>query len=584
VHRVFRCFFAIHGSAHRILLATSTILLGSVQVAHAQDSGARLQNLQREIDQRNNISPALPTPEKKEKSAIVKEADTQKILVKSFKITGLSLISDEVAQSAIASMRNQELSFLQLKEVGQQVADLYAAIGRLAIAVIPEQDVEDGVIEIRIIEARVGSIFISPAKDGKLLHIEERVANGFISKGNAAGQFLNLDQLNRSKALINELPGVSAEVALSKSQTDGRSDIQVFLEESPMVAARVDASNTGSASTGEIQTALSLNINNPRRVGDAVNIDAIRSEGSSFVTLKYWVPAGYDGLRIAPGVSALNYRSLSNFSSTISNGNAHVAGFYLTYPWIRDAGNVRSINLSAEIKDYQNFSNDIQSSAYGIKKLNAGISGYWIGEKQSISYGINFGLGNLIIKNSTQLLNDQSQTGSQTTGDFSKLNLNLTFNSDLPIAKTTARLVMSGQLASKNLNSSEQMYLGGLDGVRAYPVAQGGGSQGLLASVEITHNYPNQLQLGAFVDMGIIQQYKLNWSSALQGNTQADNTYSLSAIGLLAKYAWQNFQLQSAMAFRIGDNPLRSSTGAQLNTDNRYNSVQVWLRGTYFFN
>jgi hemolysin activation/secretion protein len=555
-----------------------------VQVAHAQDSGARIQNLQREIDQRNNISPALPVPEKKEKGVIAQDADSPKILVKSFKITGLSLISEEQAQAAVASRRNQELTFAQLQEAGQRISDLYAAIDRLAIAVIPEQDVNDGLIEIRIIEARVGAVLIKQATDGQSLRLMERVAHGFISKGNAAGQFLNLEKLNRSKALINELPGVRAEVALSKSQTDGRSDIQVFLEESPVVAARVDISNTGSASTGEIQTALSLNINNPRRVGDAVNIDAIRSDGSSFVTLKYWLPAGYDGWRIAPGVSALDYRSLSSFSSTISNGNARVAGFYLTYPWIRDAGNVRSINLSAEIKDYQNFSNDIQSSAYGIKKLNAGISGYWIGEKQSIGYSINFGLGNLIIKNSTQLLNDQSQTGSQTAGDFSKLNLNLTFNSDLPIAKTTARLVMSGQLASKNLNSSEQMYLGGLDGVRAYPVAQGGGSQGLLASVEITHNYPNQLQLGAFIDMGIIQQYKLNWSSALQGNTQADNTYSLSAIGLLAKYAWQNFQLQSAMAFRIGDNPLRSSTGAQLNTDNRYNSVQVWLRGTYFFN
>jgi hemolysin activation/secretion protein len=584
VLRVFRIYIAIHGSAHWILLATSTILLGSVQVAHAQDSGARLQNLQREIDQRNNISPTLPVPEKKEKGVIAQDADSPKILVKSFKITGLSLISEEQAQATVASRRNQELTFAQLQEAGQKIADLYADIGRLAIAVIPEQDVNDGLIEIRIIEARVGAILIKSATDGQSLPLMERVANGFISEGNAAGQFLSLDRLSRSKALINELPGVSAQVALSKSQTDGHSDIEVSLEESPRISSRVEASNTGSASTGEIQTTLALNINNPRQVGDAVNMDAVHSEGSSFLTLKYWSPAGYDGWRIAPGVSALNYRSLASFSSNLSNGSAHVAGFYMTYPWIRDTNSSRSVNLSAEVKDYQNFSDGNQSSSYSVKKLNAGVSGFWTGEKQSISYALNFGLGNLSIKNETQLEKDKILPGPQTEGDFAKLNLNLAFNSDLPIAKTTARLVLTGQLASKNLNSSEQMYLGGLDGVRAYPVAQGGGSQGLLASVEITHNYPNQLQLGAFVDMGIIQQYKLNWSSALQGNTQANNTYSLSAIGLLAKYAWQNFQLQSAMAFRIGDNPLRSSTGAQLNTDNRYNSVQVWLRGTYFLN
>jgi hemolysin activation/secretion protein len=280
----------------------------------------------------------------------------------------------------------------------------------------------------------------------------------------------------------------------------------------------------------------------------------------------------------------LTYRSLPGFSSTKSNGTANVAGLYATYAWRRDGTETRTVNLSIESKNYQNLTNDAEVSAYGATKLTAGVAGALMGEKQSLSYAVNVGLGHLGINNAAQLSSDQSASGPQTSGQFAKLSVNLGLNADLPVKNTSARLTLNGQLASKNLNSSEQMYLGGPDSVRAYPVAQGGGSQGIVGSLEVTHAYAQALQLAAFFDLGVIQQYKFNWSPALQGSTKADNTYSLKAAGLAVKYAWSDFQLQAVLAFRLGDNPLHSSTGAQLNTDNAYRKAQAWVKGSYLFN
>lgn len=550
----------------------------------AQDAGARQQNLQREIDQRR-AEPQLTAPlHKKDTDVKTQEAPQTKLLVKQFKITGVSLITQAQAQAAVEAKLNQELTFEQIQEAGQSIADLYAEIGRIAAAVIPEQDVLNGIVEIRIIEAKVGSVLIQKPAEGNSTRLQDDVAKAFISAGNAAGQFISLDKLNRSKALLNELPSVNAQVSLSKSQADGSSDIQVSLQEGSLFTGRADVSNSGSGSTGALQNMWGLNLNNPLGIGDAATLDMALSQGSTFATAKYWLPVGYDGWRVAPGVSALTYRSLSSFSNTISNGNASVAGLYSTYALTRDGTDTRSLNFSVENKKYQNFSNDAETSAYSIEKISAGVGGSWFSEKQGLSYAVNAGFGNLNISNSSQLLNDLSQTGAQTSGRYAKLGLNLSFNTDLPIKNTSARLSLNGQVSSKNLNSSEQLFLGGPDSVRAYPVAQGGGSQGYVTSLEVTHTYADGLQLGVFYDLGVIQQYKFNWSTSLQGSTKADNIYTLRAAGLSAKYVWNNFQLQGALAYRLGQNPLHNSTGAQLNSDNSYRSVQAWVKGTFTFN
>jgi hypothetical protein len=52
---------------------------------------------------------------------------------------------------------------------------------------------------------------------------------------------------------------------------------------------------------------------------------------------------------------------------------------------------------------------------------------------------------------------------------------------------------------------------------------------------------------------------------------------------MLAKYSSDKVQVQAALAYRIGANPLYNQTGQQLNVDNQYRQVQFWLKGSFFF-
>jgi hypothetical protein len=90
------------------------------------------------------------------------------------------------------------------------------------------------------------------------------------------------------------------------------------------------------------------------------------------------------------------------------------------------------------------------------------------------------------------------------------------------------------------------------------------------------------LQVGAFFDAGLIQQYITTYTN-WQGQTRANNSYSLYATGLSAKYQYQKVQLSGALAWRVGNNPLYNSSGQQLNADNQYRSVQGWIKGSLYF-
>ena len=562
-------------------ILAALLACGHSSIAFAQagpEAGALQQQLQREAD-RERASPPPESLIKKQPTPSKPISGDQTIEVNSFKVTGITLITQEQAQAVLKPFTNRKLTFDQIKEAGSAITGLYSQMGRVAQAVVPPQDVVNGQIWIKIIEGKVGNVIIDLDK-GSPSRLKSEVIQKFIYANNTPGDFIDLNGLERSLALLNETPGNEVNGELSQGEQEETSNIQVNAKDTGLFAGRVDTSNYGANNTGVGQVAGNLSLNNPSGNGDQATLDVIGSQGSVYGQFKYGMPVGYDGWRVAAGVSALDYKSLSSFSSTVTQGTSQVYGLYSTYALERGAKSNKSVVVNFENKNYNNQTSGQQTSNYQINNLSAGINGNNFLDQAYVNWGVTATAGHLSINNTSQANNDTQ--GAATQGYFGKLSFNGSVTQPLPIERTNLMTSIYGQLANKNLNSAEQFYLGGPYGVRAYPVAQGGGSQGAIASVEVTHTYENQLQLGAFFDAGLVQQYKTtypNW----QGLTNAANTYPLYALGPLAKYNYEKIQLQAALAFRIGNNPLYNQSGQQLNVSNQYNSVQAWVKGTFFF-
>jgi hemolysin activation/secretion protein len=183
--------------------------------------------------------------------------------------------------------------------------------------------------------------------------------------------------------------------------------------------------------------------------------------------------------------------------------------------------------------------------------------------------------------NINQYAQDTGTAG--TAGAYQKLSFSVGRMQALEsLPGTTWQISAYGQLATKNLNSAEQLYLGGPYAVRAYPVAQGGGSQGVVFSTELQHRLDRNWQVGVFADIGLIQQYVATFND-WRGLTNADNTYALGAAGITTKFTYETINISAALAMRLGNNPLYTQTGQQLNADNAYRTVQAWLRASWAF-
>ena len=561
------------------LLLIGLIGLHGTSIAQAPDAGALQQQLQREVDQER----PTPAPEgflkKKERELTPPKPGEALIDVKGFKVTGITLITEPQALEVLKPYTNKQLTVTQIKEAANEVALLYQRIGRVAQATLPPQNVTDGIIEIKMIEGRMGDVIIERFKEspGKL---KSEVIQQFFYANNPQGDLLSLPGLERSLALLNELPGTVIEGQMTEGSAAGTSNISIVSAETPWFNGRVDASNYGSASTGVPQAIASLSLNNLAGIGDQFTIDAIGSQGSIYGQVRYGMPVGYDGWKVSVGANNLNYKTLTSFSPTISEGNAQVYGIYSTYAITRTSSSQSNLIINYENKNYVNKTNSIEVSNYQLNNISLGLNGYQRASDSSVSWGITAIAGSLAINNTTQANNDLN--GAATSGGFGKLTFNGAYTQQLPIERTSAQLSAYGQIANKNLNSAEQFYLGGPYGIRAYPVAQGGGSQGAIASLEVTHRYDQHIFLGAFFDAGVVQQY-VSTFAGWQGLTNAANTYPLYATGLTAKYSHGKFLVQAALAFRVGSNPLYNQNGQQLNVDNAYRSPQGWIKGTFYF-
>ncbi|MBT8607987.1 ShlB/FhaC/HecB family hemolysin secretion/activation protein [Polynucleobacter paneuropaeus] len=546
------------------------------------DAGA----LQRELDlqvQRESQTPLVQQP-KLEQTPVEKKG--QQITVSRFTFEGNTLFTTSELEKVVKSWTGKSVYISELQDAAIAIQEFYSTQGRIAQASLPPQEIKDGVVLIKVLEGKMGSVIVEPVdatgKTSSRFSLERTKA--YITYGVGGQVYIKTQPIERAMLLLNETPGVSATGAFEPGSDAGLSNFKVKLSDTPWFSGQAALSNYGSASTGAAQALASLSLNNLSGIGDQVNLNAIQSQGSGYVVGNYIVPIGYDGWKVGVQSSYLQYMTVPNWTSTPSAGSAATFQANTTYALQRSQSANSTAKLSIENRSYNNVQTNPVSTltSYQVTASNAIINGdLAMSDGSIVNYSAGYVFGNLGIRDLSQSQADQNGVG--TAGSYSKLTFSLSHAQDLSfLPETTWTNSVYGQLASKNLNSSEQIYLGGAYGVRAYPTSQGGGSQGAIFSTELMHRLNENWQVGAFGDLGIVQQY-VNLYKGWQGLTNANNNYQLGDAGVSAKYSYERAVVSASLAFRVGNNPLYNSSGQQLNVDNSYKTMQAWVRASIPF-
>jgi hemolysin activation/secretion protein len=169
----------------------------------------------------------------------------------------------------------------------------------------------------------------------------------------------------------------------------------------------------------------------------------------------------------------------------------------------------------------------------------------------------------------------QAEQEAGVAGRFAKLRYSLTRTQTLTDS-LSGYVSLSGQLASRNMDSSEELYLGGPLNVRSYGGSQGGATQGNLTTFELRQNLPEQTQLTGFYDVGNVQMYKFNTPGV------AYNSYFLQGVG--ASFSWngpEGLVLKAIVAHRLGE--LNSAVFTYLSQNGGISSNRLWLNASIPF-
>ena len=473
------------------------------------------------------------------------------VRVNMLQVTGQSIFSDTDLVAASGFVTGGDFNLRQLRQLAARISAFYNERGYfLAQAYLPPQDLSGGSVTIAVIEGRYGKIGLNNRSS-----LRDGVARGVLS-GVDNGDIVATAPLERRLLLLSDIPGVAVRSTLSPGQAVGTSDLLVDINAGRRVSGSVEADNGGNRFTGAFRFGGSLNLNNPTGHGDLLSVRALAStSGLAYGRAAYQTLVGNSTIGMA--FSHVRYELGREFKSLDADGTANVVSLFGSHPLIRS----RRANLYAlgalEAKFFKDRLGAAETETRRrIKVLSLGLSGNHLdnlGGGGSNVYSIGTSLGDLDIRSPADRAFDR--VTARSNGGYAKLQASVAREQNVagPLSMYVAA---RGQIASKNLDSSEKIELGGPYAVRAYPEGEAYGDEGYVATAEArlllpAFALPGRLQLIGFIDVGAIRFAKNPWFDG-------PNVARRSGIGAGVNWnAPNNFLVQATYAHKLGG---RSST------------------------
>ena len=367
-----------------------------------------------------------------------------------------------------------------------------------AAAYLPPQTHSDGTLTIRILAGRYGKINIensAAVSDGQLKRMTHALREGAPIEGKS---------LETALYNIAALGGIEAAGLLSPGTAFGTSDLTIRVKDGKRQSYVLYSENYGSETSGRYRYGLQGSFENLTKSGDRLSLGVTRSNKDLHnYSVSYSHPVGADGTVLGLGVSRMDYELSGAFRSLGAEGTADTLSFFGTTPLRRTAGSSLAVTYGWDgrrLKDeYKKVGMTLEKHS---STFHLGIKGEERQQRTSWSYDLTGYYGHLGA-DSDWARRQMARAG--TDGSFAKGVLNLNLRQKIG-DRWNIGLKAQAQKAGTNLDSSEEIYLGGASGVRAYPQGEVSGDNGCLGSIELSYrtDVPN-LVLSTYFDLGHVQ-------------------------------------------------------------------------------
>ena len=479
---------------HLVMAVMTAVMMGStpltVQAAApdlrgAQNSVSALQRqAQQEAQGRNSLPSSQPAKAEVQNTLPTQGPGSDQVhfTIRNFRLEAPEFYLDK-----------KDLATILKKSMGHELTlrDLNATVDELtryarqhgypaAAAYVPAQESKDGMVLIRMMPGRYGEVKLE--NHSKL---KDSVAQGFLH-GLKKGAIVKTSELETTLFAISDTSGTRAVGVLSPGKDFGTSDVTVRIEDGKGTNTVLYVENHGAKSSGRYRLGLQHSIYDVQGTGGKVNTGVTLSdENMHNYYVNYTALVGHGGTTAGVGLSRMDY----DLGDTLGPLNAK--GIAMTYSLFGSKPIYHQMQKQLQLDfgyDYRNLHDDITAPLFGYanrgrkhtQDIYAGLSGYWRRNGFLTNYDFKVATGRLTMDSDASRAADARE---KTSGRYTKLTLD-TSNVQRTGHRSDLLLKLSGQWATHNLDGSEELSLGGANGVRAYPQGEGSGDIGWLTTAE----------------------------------------------------------------------------------------------------
>jgi len=503
-------------------------------------------------------APVLETPDIRiEPPAADKpKPDTPPFAVSAFRVTGATVFPERQLLGVLGPA-GMSLTLSQVQERADRLTKFYNDNGySVARALVPAQDVREGIVEIRILEGHYGRIDIRNATDVSEARIRALLG------GVKEGALIHGPSLEKGILLVSDLAGIQPKATLEPGESTGLTDLVLEIGAGKARDYSLTYDNAGNRFTGKDRLSFGFSWNSPADIGDRLSASLVTS-GKLLQSgrVGYDLPIGSSGLRGGPYVSHTYYLLGETFGALDAHGTADSYGASFSYPFIRSSAlNLRGIGAAEarRLEDQVGSTGSINNKSADLLQLGLGgdaRDGFLAGALTAFQGQLTAGK----LKLETPAFAAADALTTQTQGNYTKFVANVTRIQGLS-ENWRLGLTYTGQWAGKNLDSSEKFSIGGLTGVRAYPPGEAAGDDAQLLQMELRHS-GGALGPGQFFPFGFFDAAR----SRIIHNTfpalASKNVRELAGYGLGGEWSVPgSLFVRAWLAFKATSEPSTSDT------------------------
>jgi hemolysin activation/secretion protein len=453
------------------------------------------------------------------------------ITVQRFEVMGSNVFTPAELATVTAPFTNRPLTFAGLFAARDAVTQFYVDRGYVTSgALIPPQTLENGVVQIQVIEGRLEAINVSGNT-----HLQSDYLRSRLNLATAPP--LNVDQLLTGLQLLQLNPLIETLSAeLTTGVQPGTSRLNLAVQEADEIAGSVEVNNSRSPSVGSWRRQLGTVHSNLSGLGDQLSLDYSNTDGSNSWDISYTLPVSPHNHTLSFNVGVSNSRVIER-PFNILDIESFSNYYELTYRHLLSQTPTEEFALSLTASRRESRSEFLKNFGGAIPFVSIGTDSQgrthisalrftheWTrrGEREVIALRSQFNLGlNILGVTNTPTGPDGQFFSWRGQGQWVRL-----------LAPETLFVWRSDlQLAANSLVAQEQFGLGGSQTVRGYRQDQLLTDNGFLTSAEVrfplseTENL-GRLTLTPFVAFG------MGWNTGNARPKPSNNLLLSTGLGL----------------------------------------------------